>query len=341
MRRFICALALLGACAHGAALGDLEPRAQAQPAGKIAGLTAQVLERWGTPEMVLTGKLDEVVQGPTGMSEPPVYSFTLHVTVADVLRGNLEAGKSIALSHAVRQKKPPTFPVGRVCIVGVSRVRGHLRLDAIEVASADGIRQAQLACSVPIGWSVEADKLVCPWAKVGEKAWPKDAAVAGVTACAKTGRPALLVGKGVRFEVAPEPPEKEIKWTNPDGDGVYKIMVSNTTDKPVEVPALLTDGKEILWKESLLVVCQGETYTVPGCVGVSSKPKPVQLAPGEIAATTVNVLALRGPKWPQGGYRIEFQFCLGERSVRHSFYYMSRHHDRLREEAQKKLGGPG
>ena len=51
----------------------------------------------------------------------------------------------------------------------------------------------------------------------------------------------------------PVPPVKEIKWTNPDGDGEYKITVTNTTDQPIEVPALLSDGDKILWKESLVI----------------------------------------------------------------------------------------
>jgi len=52
----------------------------------------------------------------------------------------------------------------------------------------------------------------------------------------------------------------------------------------------------------------------------------------------VNALALKGPEWPRGGYRIEFQFCLGEQSSTQSFYYMSRHHDKLRDQAQQAAG---
>jgi hypothetical protein len=49
----------------------------------------------------------------------------------------------------------------------------------------------------------------------------------------------------------------------------------------------------------------------------------------------VNALRLQGPEWPQGGYRIEFQFCLGEKSKTQSFYYLSKHHDALREAAKQ------
>jgi hypothetical protein len=50
---------------------------------------------------------------------------------------------------------------------------------------------------------------------------------------------------------------------------------------------------------------------------------------------TVHALALQGPMWPMGGYRIEFQFCIGERSATHSFYYLSTHYDPIRDAAQK------
>lgn len=35
--------------------------------------------------------------------------------------------------------------------------------------------------------------------------------------------------------------------------------------------------------------------------------------------------------------RIEFQFCLGEVSATHSFYYFSAHHDPIRMAVQKAL----
>ena len=40
--------------------------------------------------------------------------------------------------------------------------------------------------------------------------------------------------------------------------------------------------------------------------------------------------------WPKGGYRIEFQFCLGEKSATKSFYYLSKHHDAIRDASQKQ-----
>ena len=156
--------------------------------------------------------------------------------------------------------------------------------------------------------------------------------------CEKTGRPALLAGPTVAWTVEPVPPTKSIQWTNPDGDGEYKITLTNPTDQPVSVPALLTQDGKALWRESLVILCQDHAYTCPGCKGVTGKVAPLVLKPRESVSTVVNALALQGPEWPQGGYRIEFTFCLGEKAKTMSFYYMSRHHDPLRDAIQKTGG---
>jgi hypothetical protein len=127
---------------------------------------------------------------------------------------------------------------------------------------------------------------------------------------------------------------------NPDGDGEYRLTVTNTTDKPLAVPALLTDGKEILWDNSVVIRCQDKTYTLPGYRKNVSKLEPVMLKPGEHVSGVVNILSLDGPQWPQGGYRIGFQFCLGEKSVSHEFYYMTKHHGKLREEMKAAGNSP-
>jgi hypothetical protein len=51
-------------------------------------------------------------------------------------------------------------------------------------------------------------------------------------------------------------------------------------------------------------------------------------------STTVNALKLDGVAWPRGGSRVEFLFAVGDRGATHSFYYMSRHHDKLRQAAK-------
>ena len=292
--------------------------------------------KWNEKQIVLTAVITAIKQGPTALSLPPIFNHTLTFKIGNVLRGGLQKGGVIQAHHSARQHKKPTFPKGKV-VVALSQIRGGLRIEGLEPADEGKIAAIQLACELPHGWKNEDGKVVSPWAAQKKRAWPDAQKVDAKHLCAVTGRPALLAGSGVVFQVAKVPPQKAIKWTNPDGDGEYKIIVSNPTDQPLIVEALRRVGKKILWKESLLIQCQGKTYTAPGSIGLLRPTEPVTLQPGENVSTVVNALKLDGPSWPRGGYRIEFQFCLGERSSKQSFYYMSRHHDVIRGTLKKQM----
>jgi hypothetical protein len=213
----------------------------------------------------------------------------------------------------------------------------------IRPADPQGVKEAELACSLPMGWALADGNATSPWAALGKAGWtaelPADVAKPALT-CRATGRPALLAGTKVTWSAEPVPPKKAIQWTNPDGDGAYTLTVTNPTDEPLAVPALLTRDGKVLWAECVVVLCQGKAYPLPGAKGVAGKVAPLVLKPKESVSTVVNALALRGPEWPRGGYRIEFAFCLGERAKSASFYYMSRHHDALRDAAQKAVAAP-
>ncbi|MBC8872138.1 MAG: hypothetical protein H8E44_22125 [Planctomycetes bacterium] len=296
-----------------------------QPEGASPAMSA-----WNEAQFVFSGKLESVQAGPVGRSFPPVYTHTLGFDVYRVLRGDMKADARLVCSHVARQHNPPEFPVGKLCLVAASIARGTMRIERIEQADAQKIAAVELACSLPLGWRIKGGKPVSPWASLGNSAWPGQVGADVKLRCSKTGRPALLAASAVKINVEPVPPAKEIKWTNPDGDGEYKVTITNASDKAIAVPALLTDGESILWEESLVVLCQDKIYPCPGSKGVSAATKPAELQPGESVSTVVNALRLKGPEWPRGGYRIEFQFCLGELSETKSFYYLSRHHDRLR-----------
>jgi hypothetical protein len=284
---------------------------------------------WNEFENVFTAQLNQVVAGPVAQSLPPVYTHTLHFTIQQTLRGEFEAGQKVSGAHVARQHNEPRFPEGKVCLVGASQARGTLRIVRIEAANPQLVESAELDCSLPLGWKVDDGKPVSPWADLPQIGWNQQDAVAPLR-CSRSGRPALMAGPGIQFAVEKVPPAKEIKWTNPDGDGEYRLTVKNTTDQPISVPALLTDGEHILWEESIVILCQGKAYGCPGAKGVLTPVKAVTLQPEQSVSALVNALRLEGPEWPRGGYRIEFQFCLGELSQTESFYYMSRHHDKIR-----------
>ena len=284
---------------------------------------------WAQQQLVFIGTLDTVVAGPVGRSFPPMFTHKLNFTVKEVIRGNLKAGDKIEASHVARQRVAPVFPVNASCIVGAEKSRGSYRAVAVEKVDPKAIASIRLACVLPLGWISEAGKILSPWSKLSPK-WPASIKEGATHFCAATGRPALMAGSEVSFSVEKVPPAVAIKWTNPDGDGEYKLTVGNPGTQPITVPALRVDGKKVLWNESVVVLCQGKTYSAPQAKGLSGPTTPLVLAPGQKVSGIVNPLALEGPTWPRGGYRITFQICLGEKSGSQSFYYMSKHHDKIR-----------
>ncbi len=307
-------------------------------AGRKAKAEPTAFDQYQRAEYLFTGKLVMAKAGPVARSFPPIHSFSLEIKVADVLRGNVKPGQKLTARHSARQHQAPVLPVGKKCLFVAEMARGNrLRVIRVEEATKKVLKTARIAASLPMGWSMKDGAPVSPWSGL-KNAWPKDARpkIEQVVSCTKTGRPALFCGKGVAFKVEKVPPPKAIKWTNPDGDGEYKITVTNTSKKAVKVRALLSDKTGILWKESLVVICQDKARPVPGSKGVAAKPKPTSLKPGQSVSTVINIMAMKNVKWPRGGSRVSFQFCLGKRSVTKSFYYLSRHHDAVRDRVQAK-----
>jgi len=292
--------------------------------------------QWNEKQVVVTGTITGVKQGPTARSLPPIYNNTLTIKIDGVLRGGLKVGDELQAHHSARQMEKPVYPKGRV-VVALSRVRGGQRIEGFEPANDKVLAAIKLACELPMGWVKSNGKLASPWAGQKGRAWPRGQKVEAKHFCSVTGRPALMAGSDVVYQVEKVPPQKAIKWTNPDGDGQYKIILTNPTKRSMSIDALRTLGKRILWKESMVILCQGKTYAAPGSVGLLRHTEPLVLKPGQTVSTVLNALELTGPSWPRGGYRIEFTFCLGEKSSTQSFYYMSRHHDVIRDALKKQV----
>ncbi|MBM3992701.1 MAG: hypothetical protein FJ303_00865 [Planctomycetes bacterium] len=290
------------------------------------------IKKWAGAEVLLLGKLTQVIAGPVGLSNPPLRTYRMTITPEKVLRGSAKLDKAFVANYSVRQDAEPKFPQPDAeCVVALKFVQNSWILQSVEQVAGENVEQAKLATSFPLGWTLKQGNLVSPWASVGKPGQPK-----GI-ACSVTGRPVLPAGDAVRFSVEPAPPAVKLKYGNPDGDGEYKMIVKNESDLEIEVPALLTDGKSIRWEESIVIRCQDKPYPVPGSTGDVKSLKSVILKPGETVSGTLHAFALNGPEWPRGGYRIEFQFCLAEKSATHSFYYLSKHHDPIRDAVQKKL----
>jgi hypothetical protein len=195
----------------------------------------------GSGEAVFVAKLTKVTAGPVGLSDPPVRSYTFEVEVGEQLRGPKPTGP---LSYTVRSAGAPVFPMDEKWLISARKAGKGWQVTFIGTADKPLLEKAKALAALPAAWALEGGKPVSPWAALKEKAWPKDAPKVEGVACSKTGRPALMAGAAVEFTVEQVPAENPQKFKNDMfGDGKFKLTVKNTSDKPVKVPALLTDGK--------------------------------------------------------------------------------------------------
>lgn len=301
-------------------------------AGGASGSAAadELFDSLNRAPVVFVGKLAGAQAGPVGRSLPPVYTFRLTFDEqVERLRGPKPA--SLAMRYSIRTMDPPRFDVGRRYVVAAA----DDRIARVLPAEEKHLRLARQAVSVPLGWTLSAGKPVSPWAARGEDAWPKDAELKADIVCSRSGRPALPAGEGIKLKVKQVPPKKLQKFRNPYGDGFFKITVSNTGKMALSVPALLQDGDDIRWHESLIAICRDRPYLLPR-TGPLKDPAPVELGPGESVSTTIDAMLLGDDvPWPRGGSRIGFTFGLGEVAADSFFYYYSQLHDPLRKERQQ------
>src|SRR5262249_32657127 len=130
-----------------------------EPTGTQPVLTQESLERWGWAEVLFTARLVNAEAGPVARSDPPVYTHKLHFQVDKVLRGSLKQGEQVTAFSSIRQPQEPVFPVGKDCLMAGKNSRGQLVVVAVQEARAETLAQAERACAVPVGWSLEEGRL--------------------------------------------------------------------------------------------------------------------------------------------------------------------------------------
>ena len=295
---------------------------------------ADLVRVFNQAELVFVGQVAEWAQGPVGRSWPPVYTGTVTFEKVTVVRG--KAGGRVTVRYSIRSKVQPTFKRGAKQVVAARRQADHLVLVRSLEATEANLALAKSAAGLLPGWSREKGKPVSPWAKLGRRAWPQGATLNADVVCSKTGRPALTTNTGVVLRVEPVIPKTAHKFRNPQGDGRFKLTVTNTNPVPVDVGALLTDGGKIAWADSLVFLHGGKALLHPAA-GRLTRPTATRLKAGQGVSTVIDTLPIEGITWPRGGWRVHFTFCLGERTANGFFYYLSRHHDPLRKAAVQAL----
>lgn len=284
-----------------------------------------------TDQHQLIGALKSVRTGPVGQSMPPLYTYTLTFEVVEVLRGDLEVGDTLDFQYAERTNTPTVFETDTPYVLSARKVRDRMELLNLRSTANTDLDAFRALAVIPPGWQNIDGKPVSPWANLQGAKWPSE--VDGPH-CDITGRPASALPDGVTFTVEALPPEQELQWTNPDGDGDYRVTLKNTTDAPVTIEALPARDGEALWVESVILQIQHRAYPAPGATGNWTDTEPAVLAPGESISGVIRAISVKGPQWPRGGNRVVINFILGDQMRSESFYYMSNHHDELRKSAR-------
>lgn len=327
--------------------------------GELQAFRTLQAEAWGpvnghgAPELVRVLNLADAVfvadverETPSetcALSDPPGWSTQVRFAPpGEVIRGTAPAAGT-PLGFSVFRDEPPRFPIGTWMVVALARGEpGEApSVAAAVLADPDVVRLARHVSSVPCGWLPGEPS---PWASTtfggdwrsptGDPQHPESGAF-----CQESGRPLLWAGPGVRLEVAQVPPRQRVRFVNDYGDGRFRVTVTNTAGRAVTVPALVSDGRQVRWADSLVIVQSHDTAygrrwgtprVLPGAGGTAVR-RPTVLEVGQGVSAEVDVLPLVDGS--RGGGRLYFRFCLGELSAGHFFDYSKAHHGRMRDAA--------
>ncbi len=345
----ICTTIMLLAVVSAAALAAGVPAIRGPvrgPIGQVPPKTeAEQFAQYNRAGTILAATVTSLGQIAQTRSIPPSYFFRFEIGDIEAIRG--EAPEETTLRYSTR--RAGEIPnVGQKVFLIVSQMsdgKGGTKwvVSALDKQSKDLRQRIEKAISVPVGWAYNEDKPVSPWAGQGDiAAWPAKAEL-GTDAkvrCSVTGRPALMCGEGITLTVEQIEPEKKIKWQNPYGDGRFRVTLTNANKEAEQLPALLADAEgNILWRHSLVIISDGNMYAPHRDMPIPADVRSAQIDGGKSVTYEVNTLALQGIAWPRGGRRVQFTFAVGEKSATNFFYYYSKLHDPMVDEAVKENVG--
>ena len=244
------------------------------------------------------------------------------------------ANGSEASSFEDNVKEPTVGMTYLACLSDGQHINTLVELDQ------NTIEQLIQSSKMPLGWNKQSNgRYESAWQYSHAKAikWHDHPRFAHHEKCAKTGRPLLITSDDVSLSSEPVHAAQTKEYQNPDGDGIFKLTVTNNSNRPVEIPALLRDthSKKILWEESVFVITDAGNHFFPGH-GQARDVEPTILEPHENVSTKLDTLTLHGLSWPQGGWRLNLRFCLGDKATEGNYYYFTDHHEPLRKKAKKK-----
>lgn len=319
----------------------------------------QAFESLSRATMAFVGVIEQVTPGISTRSMPPIQHYQIKFKNIQPLRGSQfgteqfhyqqhGAGlmgrapvpiiQGIAQAGSANEFQQVKYPTEGVQYLAC--LQSESNIDVLVELDPEMMNQLIHSAKLPLGWQKESNgNLVSPWqaSTVKQASWCQQTNYNSVEKCSKTGRPMLLANQNITFTCEPVHTSEVNEFKNPNGDGVFKLTVVNNTNNDIEVPALLRDSqsKTILWEDSIFVRTSAGNHFFPG-QGQAKQVEPTVLKPQQTVSIKLDTLTLRDLQWPQGGWRLKLQFCLGDQGADGSFYYFTDHHDPIRQAAERK-----
>lgn len=282
------------------------------------GVPATIADLAAKP-VLFAARIDNVDPIMQTMSMPPQCHYNLHVVDLDVIRGDYDGSvfRYMYVGNTIDVELGKKYIFG-----GVAEDDGDsLFVDKAMVYSESTTQELRSLCP---GWTKVDGALVSPFK--GE--FPPSNAPAEAPVCSVSKRPAVTAPPAVVLTAEQVIPSDAQEYTNPYGDGQFKITVTNTGSQPALTP-VFRDAHGVLQLEASAVVATDGHYMAFPEAPIAGPVEFVTLKPGESVSGVVDTLKLQGVEWPRGGSRVYFSFCYGNLVAANFFYYYSSTHDAL------------
>ncbi|CAF1404990.1 unnamed protein product [Didymodactylos carnosus] len=240
-----------------------------------------------------------------------LHSYDLTFENIQLLRGNIVQEKAFLYrkqSHPIteqndEQRKLELKREYLACLNNSTTIHSLFEIDFIN----DAAELVQIA-GLPVGWSKQTDEYFSPWKNHHRKWWSSSSdTFKNVPKCNDCQRPALTTGDSITMSV------KRV-----DNKSQFELTVTNTSDKPVQIPALVCDkqSKIILWHDSIFVMSNlnNDQHFFPK-TNESDEVECVELGPYQSISIILDITMLNNLILEQDDTDISLIFCLGEKSA--------------------------
>ena len=258
----------------GLAIASLTTISQATAQTPNAQLDPQSVR---SADIVVSGVVADDPQIDIGESYPPVYWYRF--TVRDTKQVKNTLPDDLQILYTVRGEDHTPIKKGDHLLLALRKLDQHLEDEGSKTAQKPKVRSTlDVIGKVPL-------------------------TPAALSAARRAVEDLKPLGSGVAMTIEQLPPKKPVKWSNPYGDGRFRVVITNSGKQPAHVPAVFAYSP------------YGSKQVRPAAV----------MAPGASQTFEVDALELPWKNLP-GGARLTITVQAADKSVSSFFYFSYNHH---------------